>query len=246
MGQQACTSVCSGASKGRGEHCVCGNSLSDDIVYCPKCGSKRPDRDLPPQVAMVAWIRRRSGPDCDFGSVFVDLFGSREAVSVRRFEEVLKEHGSHFDCKAAFSFLDRHAKSGRVGAADMELFQVEVDDHEVEALKHLRDFLKQNFKSPAAAFKEMGKGEGDVLTRSEFVSALSSLGFHAGDPHDLFNMVDKDFSGEVCFNEFKSVLRNVAKKQTGGQSGKDQGRSDKGSAGSPASPGGRKSQSRKN
>lgn len=215
MGQQACTDMCKAQEKAQAGRssasCVCGNHFMDDAIYCRKCGAKRPDSQMPPEVSLVAWFRRRSGPDADFAEIFTELFGGREAVGARRWEEVMRERGCNFDLKGAFAYLDRHAKTGRVGAADLEMLQMEVEDREIDALKQLREFLKQNFKSPAAAFREMGKGEGDVLTRAEFVSALSSLGFSAEDPYQLFNMVDKDYSGEVCFNEFKSVLKNAGK-----------------------------------
>mmetsp|Transcript_33769 Transcript_33769/g.102006 ORF Transcript_33769/g.102006 Transcript_33769/m.102006 type:complete len:306 (-) Transcript_33769:222-1139(-) len=227
MGQKACSSVCSEfalkeqltvpAAFGGGHHqhdegyCVCGNKYLPDSIFCRKCGTKKPDHALSPQVCFVAWMRRRNGVDCDFGAVFEELFGSQHPVPLRKWVSVLDEHGCHFDSKAVFAFLDRHTKVGQVGAADLILYQSEIDDKEVDSLKHLREFLKSTYKSPLAAFRDMGKGEGEVLSRHEFVAALTRLGFQAEDPEMLFNMVDKDYSGEVCYNEFKSVLKNAGK-----------------------------------
>merc|ERR1719487_2366829 len=55
----------------------------------------------------------------------------------------------------------------------------------------------------------MGKGEGDVLIEVEFAESLANLGFYADDPMELFRYIDKDFSGEVTFAEFKSAMRSV-------------------------------------
>merc|ERR1719199_722195 len=55
----------------------------------------------------------------------------------------------------------------------------------------------------------MGKGEGDVLVETEFTQSLAKLGFVTTDPLDLFRFVDKDFSGEITFAEFKSAMRSV-------------------------------------
>merc|ERR1719199_889946 len=55
----------------------------------------------------------------------------------------------------------------------------------------------------------MGKGEGDVLVETEFTQSLAKLGFVTTDPLELFRFVDKDFSGEVTFAEFKAAMRSV-------------------------------------
>lgn len=189
--------------------CICGTPFSADAVFCRKCGRKRPSgADFPPDVRLAAWVRRRNGVDCDFGDVFTELFGSRSGVGPRRFIEVLEKHG-YPEGKPAFSYIDRNTKSGLVGASDWELLQVEIEDQEAEGLKHLRAFLKDNFASPAAAYKEMGKGEGDVLCEAEFADAMQRLGFTSEDPLRLFHFLDKDYSGEICFAEFKAVMRTV-------------------------------------
>lgn len=190
-------------------HCICGNSFAPDAQFCRKCGRKRPtNAEYPPDVRLIAWVRRRNGVDCDFGEVFVELFGSREGVGPRKFVQVLAGHGFP-EGKAVFGFIDRHSKSGLVAASDLELLQIEIEEREAEGLKHFRSFLKDNFPSPAAAWKETGKGEGDVLCESEFADAMQRLGFVVDDPLKLFHFLDKDFSGEICFSEFKAVMKAV-------------------------------------
>eukprot|EP00445_Apocalathium_hangoei_P037094 CAMPEP_0203940838 /NCGR_PEP_ID=MMETSP0359-20131031/77334_1 /ASSEMBLY_ACC=CAM_ASM_000338 /TAXON_ID=268821 /ORGANISM="Scrippsiella Hangoei, Strain SHTV-5" /LENGTH=248 /DNA_ID=CAMNT_0050871315 /DNA_START=53 /DNA_END=799 /DNA_ORIENTATION=- len=241
MGQRCCSLEHGGGDADDRNTCVCGSRFAADSLYCGKCGHKRPDdgHAVWPEVRLIAWMRRRNGVDCDFATVFEDLFGSREAVNVRRFEEVLRSKGYKFDAKAAFSRIDRHAKSGAVGASDFELMQVELEEREGEGLKHLRDFLKSNFSSPSAAFKELGKGEGDELTQAEFIEAMHKLGFTSDDPAQVFQFLDKDFSGEVSFSEFKSLLKVTTKKFKDGHGhGKDRSpRHDGGKERSPRSHG---------
>jgi len=213
MGQVAsCSEVCTPSKSGGAANsttCICGTAYETDAMFCRKCGTKRPVKDdFSPDVRLIAWLRRRNGPECDFGEVFTELFGSRDGVGPRRFIEVLQSHG-YSDGKAAFAVVDRHTKSGIVGASDLELLQMEIEDREAEGLKHLRQFLKENFSSPAAAYKELGKGEGDVLNETEFASAMTRLGFSSEDPLRLFHFLDKDYSGEVNFAEFKAVMRTA-------------------------------------
>jgi len=170
-------------------------------------------KTLPAQTQLLAWIRRRSGTDCDFAAVFEELFASRDPVGAQRFGQVLAEKGFQSDHQAAFSYLDRVARRGAVGAAEFEAWQNEVEDRESEGLKHLRDFLKCRHPTPSAAYRELGKGEGDVLTLNEFKASMNKVGFTADNPEELFRFMDKDFSGEVNFAEFKTVMRNAGHKQ---------------------------------
>lgn len=222
MGQvAACSEVCKASRCGESQsiasgdrkNCICGTPYDADAIFCRKCGTKRPQQeDFPPDVRLIAWLRRRNGPEADFGDVFNELFGSRDGVGPRRFIEILQEHG-YSDGKAAFAVVDRHTKSGLVGASDLELLQMDIEDREAEGLKHLRAFLKENFSSPAAAYKELGKGEGDVLNESEFSQAMKKIGFEAVDSLGLFHFIDKDYSGEISFAEFKSVMRTAGVKK---------------------------------
>lgn len=222
MGQSiACSPACCTTEKGFDDsgiirsskaesqiQCLCGNRFLPDSLFCRRCGRKRPNEaDFAADVRLVAWMRRRNGPDCDFGEVFEELFGGRDPVGPRRWEEVLVDHGYRYDAKGGFALIDRHAKCGMIGASDLELFQIEIEDREAEGLKHLRTFLKTSFGSPIEAYKELGKGEGDVLTEVEFAEALKRLGFKDEDPLKLFHFMDKDYSGEICFAEFKAVMR---------------------------------------
>jgi len=185
--------------------------MQPDASFCRHCGTKRPiNGEFPADMRLVAWMRRRGGPDCDFGEAFAELFGGRAGVGPRRFAEVLEAHG-FADGRVAFAAVDRHAKSGLVGASDFELLQVEVEDREAEGLHLLRDFLKQQFSHPAAAYKAMGKQEGDAMNQAEFAAAMQRLGFETDNPLKLFHFLDKDFSGEICFAEFKAVLRAARK-----------------------------------
>jgi len=221
MGQvAACSEVCKPSKSAETQSlssdaktCVCGGAFEPDSMFCRRCGTKRPQQaDFPPDVRLIAWLRRRNGPECDFGEVFTELFGGRDGVGPRRFIEVLQSHG-YSDGKAGFAIVDRHTKSGLVGASDLELLQMEIEDREAEGLKHLRGFLKENFASPAAAYKELGKGEGDTLNENEFAQAMKRLGFDAEDPLRLFHFLDKDYSGEISFAEFKAVMRTVGVKK---------------------------------
>mmetsp|Transcript_76830 Transcript_76830/g.212300 ORF Transcript_76830/g.212300 Transcript_76830/m.212300 type:complete len:241 (-) Transcript_76830:116-838(-) len=194
MGQQmaACSSVCSLANA----QGAMGNA--DQLLHA-----------APPQVKLLAWLRRRNGPDCDFSAVFVELYGCKEAVGCSKFAAVLEEHGFHDDAKGAFKYLDRYRRKGAIGAAEFEAWQSELEDREMEGLKHLRDFLKNRFPTPSAAYKALGKGEGDVLTLPEFIVSMQKVGFTSENPEELFRFIDKDFSGEVTFSEFKTVMRNA-------------------------------------
>lgn len=190
--------------------CLCGNKFMPDAVFCRKCGRKRPeDTDFSPECRFVAWIRRRNGSDCDFGHVFKELFGEDARVAPRHFAEVLKRHGYRWDAKAIFACIDRDAKSGMLGASDLELYQMKVEEIEAEGLKHLRHFLKQKFQNPAKAFEALGKGEGDSITEWEFSDAIRRLGFTDADPERLFHFMDKDYSGDITFAEFKSLMRHA-------------------------------------
>jgi len=178
-----------------------------------KSGAANPLEGCTPDTKMIAWLRRRSGPDCDFGEVFEELFGSRHPVSEDRFVKVLKDRGVDFDCKAAFDRVKCYGSAtGAVGAQEFEAWQNEIEEREAEGLRALRDFLKSKFPHPSAAYKEMGKGEGDVLTKGEFASCMTRVGFNTDNPEELFRCMDKDFSGEVSFAEFKSVMKSVGAK----------------------------------
>lgn len=165
---------------------------------------------LEPDVRLVAWIRRRSGPDCDFGEVFEEIFGSRDPVGESKFASVLKERGaeSTIDAVATFQKINAGGK-GAIGAAEFEAWQELIERKEAEGLRYWRDWLRMRYTTPSAAFHAMGKGEGDVLTEPEFTACLSKIGFQAKDPVELFRFIDKDFSGEVTFAEFKSAMRSV-------------------------------------
>jgi len=167
-----------------------------------------PLKGCPADVRMIAWIRRRNGPDCDFGTVFEEIFGCRDAVTESRFRKVLKERGVDFDIPAAFNKVCCYGSAnGSVGAEEFELWQNEVEEKESEGVKVLRDFLQLHFTSPADAFKQMGKGEGEVLTQEEFGRALDKVGFKNTNPDNLFHCIDKDYSGEVSFAEFKAIMK---------------------------------------
>lgn len=166
--------------------------------------------NLPPEVRLIAFIRRRSGADCDFGEIFEELFGSRDPVGLSKFASVLKERGggATIDCQAAFTVIDRNGR-GTVSAQDFENWQEDLEKKEVDGLRAWRDWLRKRFTTPSAAFHAMGKGEGDVLIEVEFTQSLASLGFLNSDPMELFRFIDKDFSGEITFAEFKSAMRSV-------------------------------------
>lgn len=203
------------SSTGSATRCICGNTFVADAVYCRKCGRKRPSAaELPPDATLAAWIRKRHGVDADFGDVFVELFGSRNGICSREFVDVLQVHG-YSDGQAAFAMIDQHTNIGIVGATGWELLQVEIEGREAEALRHLRSFLKEHFSGPAAAFRQMGKGQGDVLCEAEFADAMQRLGFAAEDPLRLFHFLDKDYSGEICFAEFKAAMRNAVAPKKG-------------------------------
>jgi len=209
MGQQlaACSSVCSFNN-------ASGAVASADV----------PLQSCPPQVKLLAWMRRRNGADCDFGAVFEELFGSREPVGCTRFEQVLNDRGFHSNAKMAFQFVDRYSRRGTVGADDFEAWQNEIEDKEAEGLKNLRDFLKSRFPTPSAAYKELGKGEGDVLTLTEFIDSLAKVGFSADNKEELFRFIDKDYSGEVTFAEFKTVMRHAGNRKKQGSPKNSPGR----------------------
>jgi len=206
---QACSTVCSVSNKA--------DAIAPADVPLQSC---------PPQVKLIAWMRRRNGAECDFGAVFEELFGSREPVGGMRFEQVLNDRGFHSDSKAAFHYVDRYARKGAVGAAEFEAWQSEIEDREAEGLKNLRDFLKTRYPTPSAAYKELGKGEGDVLTLTEFIDSMQKVGFVADNLEELFRFIDKDYSGEVTFAEFKTVMRYAGNRKK-----------------SPRSPGGKSPQS---
>lgn len=167
-------------------------------------------KGCPADVRMIAWIRRRSGPDSDFGAVFEEIFGSRRPITEDRFGKVLRERGVDFDIGAAFNRVRCYGSAnGAVGAAEFEMWQNEIEERENEGVKILRDFLKLHFTSPSEAFKTMGKGEGEVITQEEFGKALEKVGFKNADPDDLFRCIDKDFSGEISFAEFRTVMRSA-------------------------------------
>jgi len=179
-----------------------------------KSGAANPLEGCTPDTKMIAWLRRRSGPDCDFGEVFEELFGSRHPVSEDRFVKVLKDRGVDFDCKAAFDRVKCYGSAtGAVGAQEFEAWQNEIEEREAEGLRGLRDYLKSKFPHPSAAYKELGKGEGDVLTKDEFATCMTRVGFNTENPEELFRCMDKDFSGEISFAEFKSVMKAVGAKK---------------------------------
>lgn len=69
--------------------------------------------------------------------------------------------------------------------------------------------MRKRYTTPSAAFIAMGKGEGDVLSEIEFEETLKKLGCDVSNPLELFRCVDKDLSGQVTFDEFKSAMRAV-------------------------------------
>jgi len=158
-------------------------------------------------------MRRRNGPDCDFGAVFEELFGSREPVGSKKFEQVLNDRGFTSDSKSAFHYIDRYSRKGAIGADEFITWQNEIEDKEAEGLKNLRDFLKSRYPTPSAAYKELGKGEGDVLTMTEFTDSMQKVGFIADNAEELFRFIDKDYSGEVTFAEFKTVMRHAGNRK---------------------------------
>lgn len=170
--------------------------------------------DLSPEVRLIAWFRRRSGPDCDFGEQFEELFGGRGAVGESKFANVVKDFGAltQVDGCVAFQKMDFDGK-GALGAEDFEIWQEKLEAKEIEALRKWRDWLRKRYATPSAAYNAMGKGEGDVLVETEFSEALEKLGFQNENPMELFRCVDKDFSGEVTFAEFKAAMRSVAVKR---------------------------------
>lgn len=206
------------AACGQVNHC-CSNTEkgTENAVVASKFEPSAALRtDLPHDVRLVAWFRRRSGPDCDFGEVFEELFGSRDSVGTSKFVSVLKERGAstQIDAAQAFRKIDAMSKGkGAVGAAELETWQEAVEKKEVEGLRIWRDWLRKRYATPSAAFHAMGKGEGDVLVESEFKEALAKINFEAEDPAELFRFMDKDFSGEITFAEFKSAMRSVGIKR---------------------------------
>mmetsp|Transcript_84313 Transcript_84313/g.139559 ORF Transcript_84313/g.139559 Transcript_84313/m.139559 type:complete len:396 (-) Transcript_84313:241-1428(-) len=160
-----------------------------------------------PEANLAAWIRRRSGPECDFGEVFDEIFGGPSPVGEATFAKAFRERGAVFDAKLVFS---RISKKGVVGQQEFEQWQDNLEAKELEGLRIFRDFLRKRFATPSAAYKAMGKGEGDVLTEVEFIAELRKLEFdEPKDPKDLFRYVDKDMSGEITFAEFKAAMRSV-------------------------------------
>lgn len=198
MGQQvaACATV---------NHCCTSAEKGTESGIEPKAVLRA---DLHPEVRLVAWFRRRSGPDCDFGEVFEELFGNRDAVGASKFASILKERGADIDAHLAFERIDASRK-GAIGAAELEAWQEGVEKKEVEGLRLWRDWLRKRYATPSAAFHAMGKGEGDVLIETEFTESLLRLGFDTDHPLELFRFVDKDFSGEITFAEFKTAMRSV-------------------------------------
>jgi len=182
---------------------------------------------LPVEIRLLAWFRRRSGINCNFGKIYAEMFGDRAAVGITTFTMVLQDHGFLDDAKSVFHFLDKGRK-GLVGADEMDNWQKEVDEKEANELRHLRDFLKGRYSSPAKAYKDLGKGEGDVLTLDEFVESIKRIGFEADNNIELFRCIDKDFSGEITFAEFKEVMRVAGKaspRVDGSKAAKSPGRS---------------------
>mmetsp|Transcript_23944 Transcript_23944/g.65247 ORF Transcript_23944/g.65247 Transcript_23944/m.65247 type:complete len:275 (-) Transcript_23944:120-944(-) len=192
-----------------------------------------PIQHCSPQVKLIAWMRRRNGADCDFGAVFEELFGSREPVGFSKFEQVFLQRGFASDAKSAFQYIDRYARKGAVGAEEFDAWQNEIEDREAEGLKNLRDFLKTRYATPSAAYKDLGKGEGDVLTSTEFMDSMQKIGFVADNLEELFRFIDKDYSGEVTFSEFKDVMRHAGNRKRSPRS--PSGKSPRG--GSSKSPG---------
>merc|ERR1711879_700943 len=92
-------------------------------------------------------------------------------------------------------------------------FQEEFEARENDGLRLFRNFLKSRYANPGAAYRELGKGEGDVLTKAEFPGIMKKIGFTATDAGTLFRCMDKDFSGEISFAEFKSVMKSLANKE---------------------------------
>lgn len=166
--------------------------------------------NLSPEMALVAWMRRRSGPDCEFAEVFEEVFGSRDPVGEAKFVSTLRERCTSIDLQAAFRRIDAAGTgNGVIGASEFEEWQQKLEEAESEGLRVFRDFLKKRYPTPSAAYNALGKGEGDVLSEVEFATKMGEIGFQMDNPLELFRFVDKDFSGEITFAEFKASMRGV-------------------------------------
>lgn len=171
-------------------------------------------------MALVAWMRRRSGPDCDFAEVFEEVFGSRDPVGEAKFVSTLRERCASLDLQAAFRRIDAAGTgNGVIGASEFEEWQQKLEEAESEGLRVFRDFLRKRYPTPSAAYNALGKGEGDVLSEVEFATKMGEIGFQMENPLELFRFVDKDFSGEITFAEFKASMRGVGSAK--GRSGSD-------------------------
>lgn len=168
------------------------------------------DEPEPQDAKLVLYFRRRYGRDCDFGYVFEDLFEGRHAVGESKFAEVLSEEVACEFNEASMVFRKLDAGNrGAISAATFESWQDDVEKKEAEGLYAWRDWMRKRYDTPSAAFVAMGKGEGDVLVASEFHSNLHRLGFITTDSLALFRFIDKDMSGEVTFEEFRTAMRSV-------------------------------------
>merc|ERR1740121_15017 len=49
-----------------------------------------------------------------------------------------------------------------------------------------------------------------MLNQAEFATAMQRLGFETQNPLRVFHFLDKDYSGEICFAEFKAIMRGAA------------------------------------
>lgn len=184
-----------------------------------------------PEASLAAWIRRRSGPECDFGEVFNEIFDGPNPVGEAKFEAALRERGALFDTRSTFARICIHGK-GVVGQKEFEQWQDKLEMREHEGLRIFREWLRLRYATPSAAYKAMGKGEGDVMNEIEFLTQLKKLDFaEMTNPSDLFRFVDKDMSGEITFAEFKASMRSVGATRTRSRGTDSQGYSRRGSRG---------------
>mmetsp|Transcript_143737 Transcript_143737/g.267856 ORF Transcript_143737/g.267856 Transcript_143737/m.267856 type:complete len:163 (+) Transcript_143737:93-581(+) len=96
-----------------------------------------------PEANLAAWIRRRSGPECDFGEVFDEIFGGPSPVGEATFAKAFRERGAVFDAKLVFS---RISKKGVVGQQEFEQWQDNLEAKELEEVIEVEQLTKKNLK----------------------------------------------------------------------------------------------------